>query len=197
MMFETLENRQHLSANLQFDTLVITGTSGNDRIMVYRQGTRIYVDQGLVGKPGLTRRSFDASAVASLRMYGLGGNDVLVMQKSLMLPLPSIIDGGAGNDYISGASGMQTLIGGDGNDVIVANGGQNLMLGGAGNDRLIANGGENSLYGGDGNDTLTSTQGEDYLNGGAGNDTITGDTFSMIIGGGGTDVITRVSPTAL
>lgn len=54
------------------------------------------------------------------------------------------IDGGAGNDNLSGYGGNDTLIGGEGND---------------------------GLNGGEGDDTLFGGKGDDYLNGGAGSDT--------------------------
>src|SRR4051794_24908267 len=55
------------------------------------------------------------------------------------------IDGGAGNDRLSG---------GDGNDT---------LLGGAGNDQLAGYAGNDVLDGGDGNDTVTGYSGSDVL----------------------------------
>ena len=66
------------------------------------------------------------------------------------------IYGGAGDDYLYGASGSSTLIGNDGNDYIEVRSGNNTLLGGAGDDRINVSGsGTNIIDGGDGIDTLT------------------------------------------
>ncbi|TNC93780.1 MAG: FG-GAP repeat-containing protein, partial [Rhodocyclaceae bacterium] len=44
--------------------------------------------------------------------------------------------GGAGNDYLMGTFGGETIVGGAGNDILVGNGGSDVLLGGAGNDRF-------------------------------------------------------------
>ena len=76
------------------------------------------------------------------------------------------VDGGAGNDIITGNSSANTLNGGNGNDI---------LYGYLGNDRLVGGAGSDRLTGGVGNDTLTGGNGNDIfqINSGAGRDVIT------------------------
>jgi Ca2+-binding RTX toxin-like protein len=71
------------------------------------------------------------------------------------------VDGGAGND---------TLTGNDLANVLVGNGGNDTLSGAGGNDLLYGNSGNDTLAGGDGSDTLTGGDGNDSLAGGIGND---------------------------
>jgi Ca2+-binding RTX toxin-like protein len=66
----------------------------------------------------------------------------------------STLNGGAGNDVLSGGTNAETLNGGDGNDFI---------LGGAGNDTLGGGNGNDRLVGGVGNDNLTGGVGADVF----------------------------------
>ncbi|MFM7000398.1 MAG: calcium-binding protein, partial [Limnohabitans sp.] len=84
-------------------------------------------------------------------LVGASGNDTIV----------SMIFGGAGNDTITGGSGINYLIGGDGNDLLTGTGSYNQLFGGAGNDTLV---------GSDKGDLLSGGAGDDEINGGAGND---------------------------
>jgi Ca2+-binding RTX toxin-like protein len=91
------------------------------------------------------------------------------------VPTAGTLNGEAGNDYLDSGDGSQTLNGGDGDDWhLSANNGDDTINGGPGND--------SNLYGGDGNDTINGGEGDDsWLDGGAGNDTVNG--------GGGRDYI--------
>jgi len=73
---------------------------------------------------------------------------------------PAFIDGGSGNDTISGGDG----VGSDGTT----------LNGGAGHDTLTGGGFVDNLFGGAGTDTLVGNAGNDLLDGGAGNDRISG-----------------------
>ncbi|WP_395613893.1 M10 family metallopeptidase C-terminal domain-containing protein [Allosphingosinicella sp.] len=86
------------------------------------------------------------------------------------------MNGGDGNDAVSGFDGSDTLYGGDGND---------LVDGGEGND---------SLFGGNGTDTLIGGNGGDYLDGGAGADVMAGGTGddTYVIDNGG-DVVNEAA----
>ncbi|WP_373505220.1 beta strand repeat-containing protein [Aestuariivirga sp.] len=128
-----------------------------------------------------------------------------------------IIDGGAGNDFLNGRGGADTLDGGTGNDTAVYNSsatGVSVSLldfgnGGSGSfgdaegDRLfsienvfgsnhddfvLGDGNANILRGLDGNDQLIGGGGADTLDGGEGNDTLRGGTGNDFMNGGeGTD----------
>src|SRR5262249_10613679 len=101
------------------------------------------------------------------------------------------IDGGSGNDIITGFSnGFDSLGGGDGNgslyggsqaDGLSGGTGDDKLFGGGGNDDLGGNDGNNVIKGGDGDDTIESF-GHDKVDGGAGNDILRIDPVNMVAG---------------
>ncbi|MBB3997892.1 M10 family metallopeptidase C-terminal domain-containing protein [Aureimonas pseudogalii] len=117
------------------------------------------------------------------------------------------LEGGGGNDLISGAAGADRLLGHTGDDTLSGGAGNDTFWGGAGSDDLRGGAGDDVMYGGFGNDTLTGGEGDDALRGqadddllagGAGNDMLMGedgnDTLSggagddRLVGGAGNDV---------
>jgi len=107
-----------------------------------------------------------APAIAGFEVNAGGGDDLVVMAKSV--PVPVTLRGGPGDDR---------LVGGWDDDKIV---------GGAGNDVLVGRGGDDRLYGGPGRDKLLGTSGDDLLRGGPGRD--------KEIGGAGKDRIVKRPP---
>lgn len=107
----------------------------------------------------------------------LKGNDTI----SVTDTDSSYINGGAGNDRITGNIGDDTLFGDAGDDIINGGKGDDDLYGGTGNDKLYGGDGDDYLNGGEGNDLLDGGNGEDYLNGGEGDDTL--------LGGGGNDTL--------
>jgi RTX calcium-binding nonapeptide repeat (4 copies)/Bacterial Ig domain len=91
------------------------------------------------------------------------------------------IDGGAGNDTITGGNLNDELVGGSGNDTITGGEGADVLTGGQGNDTIYAGADNDMLSGGDGADKLYGDDGNDLLSGGIGND--------IIDGGGGVDTL--------
>jgi Ca2+-binding RTX toxin-like protein len=89
------------------------------------------------------------------------------------------INGGNGNDTLSGNDGIDRIDGGNGNDVIDGGPDADQLFGGAGDDTISGGTGVDVLFGDDGNDSLSGGAGQDQLWGGAGNDTLNG--------GGGAD----------
>jgi Ca2+-binding RTX toxin-like protein len=117
------------------------------------------------------------------------GNDYLVGGTGV-----DIIDGGADNDYIygndgadslSGDGGLDTLIGGSGNDTLIGGDGADYLEGGDDNDSLSGGLAADTILGGNGNDTLNGDDGADYLNGGAGNDSLDGGEGNDVLDGSG------------
>ncbi|MHC4875658.1 MAG: Ig-like domain-containing protein [Planctomycetota bacterium] len=106
------------------------------------------------------------------------------------------IEGGDGNDAITGTA-LNDVIFGDsddpaastgGNDFVLAGSGNDIVFGGAGNDNLIGNAGQDQLNGNDGNDRLRGGAGVDTMAGGLGNDDVdgggaTGDVMVVIASG--------------
>ncbi|MHC4878149.1 MAG: beta strand repeat-containing protein [Planctomycetota bacterium] len=118
----------------------------------------------------------------SININGGSGNDV--------------ITGSDFNDAISGAGGRDSIIGGPGNDTINGGGGLDTLNGGAGNDRLRGQGSTG--------DVLIGGEGNDYLDGGSGNDLIAEFDFAgdltltnSSMTGVGTDVVVSVERATL
>ncbi len=158
-------------------------------------GGEIANAQAIYGKPfkGFRINTYDGDDTVgalglpwALQINGGAGNDNLTGGS-----VADLIDGGVGgpvvggvlqaNDTINGSSGSDTLTGGDGNDNI---------SGGSGNDVVDAGTGNDTVSGGSGNDNITAGPGNDNVDGGTGNDTITaGDGDDTVVGGTGNDSI--------
>jgi hypothetical protein len=89
------------------------------------------------------------------------------------------IDGGRGDDVLTGNAGTNVLTGGAGADTLRGGGAKDSLYGGPGADRLfgdadddalIGNAGDDRLAGGAGDDTLSGGFGADGFDGGAGDD---------------------------
>lgn len=164
------------------------------------------------------------SLVTSLEINGSSGNDKITLNS-----LPSdwnglvTLNGGAGNDSLSGASagvgirliggdGNDTLVGGNGGDVLLAgdgddslkgNSGADILVGGDGQDKLFGDAGDDALIGDDGldplddgNDSLDGGPGNDTLLGQSGNDTLKGNTGDdLVLGDDGDDSLNGGSGT--
>lgn len=104
--------------------------------------------------------------------FGTDGNDIIDAQYLL----GDMIDGGAGNDTITGLNASDLLIGGLGNDTLLGLDGNDTLDGGAGRDNLV---------GGAGNDLLrpdTGAIGNDVVDGGDGVDTLDFFTSAVVRG---------------
>ena len=104
-----------------------------------------------------------------------------------------IIRGGTGNDYLYDPAGANKLRGENGNDWIeVGDGSQGSVLrGGYGRDVLISGKGDDKLLGNQGRDTLIGGRGDDFLDGGLSHDTLDGGNGEdILIGGRGHDILT-------
>jgi Ca2+-binding RTX toxin-like protein len=99
------------------------------------------------------------------------------------------IDGGAGNDTITGATlGINEIRGDGGNDLLIGGNEGNLLDGGIGADILIGGDKDDTLLGSNGNDNLNGGLGKDSLDGGAGADTLLGGAEEdILLGDAGND----------
>ncbi len=125
------------------DSLIVLGTSGNDKIEVEREGSEVEVE---IGKQ---EYEFHAADFSRLVVVGYNGNDKIELEEIAV------------NAWIYG---------GDGNDTIESGDGDDHLYGGNGNDDLDGGDGDDFLSGGDGNDKLDGGRGSDIMEGGAGND---------------------------
>lgn len=152
--------------------------SSSDHLLVRDSGAALEALSGCVAIDAHTADCTVGPSVgrlnASLRLDD--GNDRAVVDP----PTWSLIDGGAGDDQLTGCE----LLGGDGNDaltgcdggvVLTGGAGDDLLEGGNGNDNLDGGMGRDTLHGGPGDDVLLSAVNyyettADYLDGGAGRD---------------------------
>lgn len=145
------------------------------------------------------------SRVTSLEINGSSGNDKVTLGAMLSDFNGRVtVNGGAGNDSLSGAAagvrirligdaGNDTLLGGSGDDSLLGesgddslkgNGGDDILLGGSGKDKLLGDAGNDALVGDDGNDSLEGGAGNDTLLGLSGNDTLKGGDANDVVMGG-------------
>ena len=193
-----------VDTGLSTSQLTVAGANGGVTISVAESSGDVVVTEA--GSPTTFTANFE-----TLNVTGGTGADTITIGDNLPNAITTIIvDGGAGNDTITGGNENETIYGGDGNDSIDA---------GDGNDRVYPGLGDDDVHGGAGTDTVTYQgrtenltvridgggpsgdvvgSGEndvidnDFENavGGNGNDTITGNSGNNILGGvDGDDVL--------
>jgi Ca2+-binding RTX toxin-like protein len=140
-------------------TLMVGGSTGDDWILLtpvcYSSKVAVFMNGRFLGK-------FRPSAGATV--FGQAGNDVIV---AAALRLPTLLDGGAGNDWLWGGRDNDLLFGGEGDDWLFGGSGNDVLVGGAGNDHLAGGCGRDLLIGGSGRDALWGGPDADLLIGDA------------------------------
>ncbi len=146
------------------------------------------------------------SLVLAIEVRGLDGNDTIKLGPGFGAAAGQItVDGGAGNDRITGSGEPELLIGGVGNDTLVGGPGDDTLVGGLGNDQLDGGDGSDtadfsaaprgvkvnlakrSTSGGDGKDVLAALE---NVIGSRFKDSLLGDALAnLLLGGEGQDVI--------
>ena len=190
----------------------VDGGSGTDTLSALANNTVI----GLTSVTGV--EAITANGFTGVYVGGSSNADALDLS-SVTLTSITKIDGGAGNDSLTGSAAADTIVGGSGNDLLSGRAGNDSIDGGADSDTVDysyasaawtinlsagssqgTSGSETdtitnveNVIGGTGNDTITGTSAVNVLNGGDGNDSITsGDGDDSVSGGDGNDVF-RVS----
>jgi hypothetical protein len=157
-------------------TLYIVGTNSCDIVLISKLSNQIIV---LATFNNNNPTTFNSSSVNHIEVRMRGNTDIVVTTSNVMQSMT--IDGGAGNDLLTGGSGNNLLIGGAGHDVLYGAAGNDVLLGGDGND---------DLFGGSGDDVLVGGNGNDYLDGGAGRDLMIGSQDDdCLAGGDGEDIL--------
>ncbi len=121
--------------------VAINGSAGNDAVWVSPGSQSSSVVVTVNGGKSVTYTN-----VSRLVIHGLAGNDRLLVDPTVTLPV--WLDGGAGNDLLQGGSGNDLLTGGAGNDTLYGVGGTDVLIGGAGTDLLVGGAGNDLLIGG-------------------------------------------------
>ncbi len=183
---ESLDDRAMMSVTLTGGLLEVVGTTGVDQIRVTLPTPQTL--QVTVDTTGESRQ-FDLSAVNSILVRALAGNDFVLIGPTVTLHAE--VRGWAGNDTELGGAGADTLLGGGGNDYVQGRGGNDTLLGQAGDDYLVGQGGDDTLDGQLGNDLLSGGSGTNTLNNGTNVDL----TFTIPVPGGfGTISLTNDTP---
>lgn len=165
-------------------TLQITGTPKADTIIVTDVKGVIALQHANIKFNGKSVQSIPDGSVKTITVIGGDGNDTIQVTGLMFHGDAMILDGGKGNDHITGSAGADDLRGGDGDDTLDGGKGDDILNGGKGADVLQGRAGADQLLGGAGNDTLNGGDGNDSLNGGDGNDTLNGAAGTNVLNGG-------------
>jgi Ca2+-binding RTX toxin-like protein len=164
----------NITGNLGNDTL--TGGIGNDRLVEAGNVNLTLTNATLAGLGTDVLSGFEQAQLTG----GIGNN---VINASTFLGTVTL-DGGDGNDTLTGTAQNDILTGGNGIDTLNGLAGNDTLSGGAGNDTLNGNDGNDRLdggtdsdrlFGGNGDDTAIGNLGNDFVFGEAGIDTLYGD----------------------
>lgn len=148
-LLETLELRTFFNATLVNGTLQVTGTDAAETINI-----DLNANNQIVATVGGSASQFDATQVTGITVDALGGDDVVNVADTILLP--TTLNGGDGNDTLNGGAGVDQINGGAGEDRIDGNKGNDVAHMGEGNDRFIWDPG-------DGSDVVEGEGGRDLL----------------------------------
>lgn len=125
-------------------TLYVRGTDENDVLSIQRQiRGQAPINVRLNGVVATTVNPTDFDLI---QVQGLNGNDAISLGAGIAIP--TLMWGGAGNDYLSGGNATSVLLGGLGDDVIFGGSKQSILIGGSGQDVLQGGFREDLLIGG-------------------------------------------------
>ncbi|NQV25636.1 MAG: pre-peptidase C-terminal domain-containing protein [Rhodopirellula sp.] len=188
------------------DTLTVTGSGAADSFDIRQSGSDLVIRRGTssisIPTTGLAAgienvvvnagNGNDMITVGNLNQVGLlalfvngdDGNDTITAFGANIGSVRFQIDGGAGNDTLTGSDNADTIRGGAGLDVISGGIGNDTLLGGADDDSISGGDGNDVVDGNDGNDTALGDAGDDSISGSFGNDMLVGDVGNDTLNGG-------------
>jgi Ca2+-binding RTX toxin-like protein len=161
-----------LSADFAGGILTITGDEHDNTLVASRDpaGT-ILVNGGTVAVTGGLPTIANTTLI---RILGLEGNDVLLVDDGNGPMPPASLLGGEGDDTLTGSANADELDGGPGDDTLFGRDGNDSLVGGAGNDTLNGGRGLDQFFGGEGDDEMVWNPGDgsDLVEGEDGEDTL-------------------------
>ncbi len=169
--------------NITTGIVSVFGDDADNTITISRDGAGNILSNG-VPIPGATVANTNL-----IRVFGMGGNDILTLDEANGALPAAMLFGGSGNDTLTGGSGADLLVGGIGTDTLLGKGGADFLFGDAGDDTLTGGTGDDQVFGDAGNDRFIWNPGEgnDINEGGSGNDTV------EVNGGNGAEVFTTTA----
>jgi len=158
--------------NVSASNTTVTGTSGIDVICVAGSNNVINADAGN-----------DTIIVSGSNntINGGDGNDSIDASDASG---PTVENGGAGDDTLTGSPSSDTLDGGTDDDTLIGGAADDTMNGGDGNDNLQGDAGADNISGEAGEDTIDGGNGTDTLDGGTDDDTLIGGAANDTMNGG-------------
>jgi Ca2+-binding RTX toxin-like protein len=154
--------------DLALDKVTVDGTAGNDH-MTIASNNGVVTMTGLPAQVTVSHGELDDE----ITVNGGDGNDTIDASGVQSGNPHMTLDGGAGNDTITGGHDGDLIFGGDGHDILKGGDGADTIDGGIGNDTIIGGIGDDVLGGGDGADTFVVTgmlDGHDLIEGFTGED---------------------------
>ena len=188
---DTIYNQDDDAVGVQADTILLGAGIGTGDVALRRSGSDLYLYINGTRDQLRVRHYFSNDGASSYAVENIKFADGTVWDVAAVKGKVTV--GTAGNDYLYGYAGNDTLDGEGGNDYLYGNNGNDTLNGGAGNDWLYGQGGNDTLnggagvdrlYGGAGNDTLNGGSGNDWLYGQGGNDTLDGGSGNDYLEGG-------------
>ena len=103
--------------------------------------------------------TLDLADMETLEMNGGGGNDSISGSAGLADLIALRMNGGDGNDTLTGGDGDDTMDAGPGDDTMICGAGHDVMAGNTGDDRMVWGNGDESdrIDGDEGSDTVEVT----------------------------------------
>lgn len=168
----------------------INGATAAELYTVTVVDGRVRVDRS---SPGVFFVSHATVEHVALRTYG--GNDTITGALGLAGAIELTLDGGLGNDTITGGNGDDVILGGFGADTLNGAAGSDSIFGGTGADAITGGDGSDAIFGGAGDDTVTAKDSTtDDVRCGSGNDTVSADSADRLTD---CDSITRADHSAV
>jgi len=152
-----LESRRVMTtASLVGGVLTVEGTNAAERIGLEVQAPRTLKTSPVlvVSDNGQAISKFLLSEINRIEVRALGGDDKISLSGSTNVP--TILDGGDGNDAIAGGDTGAVLLGRGGDDSLYGGNGRDVLIGGKGVDFLAGMGGDDIVIG-------DSTQADDNI----------------------------------